>query len=140
MNGDRLLDVVEALRKKCLAREEENRKILRLTETEYKGLLCFESKERIACQEFAVRMNLSVSRGSRVIDRLFAKGYIKRADSSEDRRCKYIWLTPKGTTIRSKIDTQRQICEEILVTVSSEEKIKKLKKELINLTKQFDKV
>jgi len=140
LSGDRLLDVVEDLRKKCLAKEEENCRILQLTETEYKGLLSLGNEERITCREFSLRMNLSVSRGSRIIERLHAKGYLDRADSCSDRRRKYVYLTPKGAAVRNKIDAQRQLCEKILVSAYSEAKLKKLKKELLDLTEKFEKL
>ncbi|MFC2165812.1 MarR family winged helix-turn-helix transcriptional regulator [Acidobacteriota bacterium] len=137
MSSAKLMDIVEEIREKCLAKEEEIRQILKLAETEYRGLLCFEGNERITCQEFSARMNLSVSRGSRVIDRLFDEGYIERADLSSDRRCKNIWLTKKGNVVRRKIDEQRQLCEEKLTSEYSEAKIKKLKKELGDLISKF---
>jgi DNA-binding MarR family transcriptional regulator len=132
-----LIDIVEELREKCLVQEEKIRRTLNLAETEYRGLLSFEGNERITCQEFSVRMNLSVSRGSRIIDRLYAEGYIDRADLSSDRRCKNIWLTKKGVVVRRRINEQRQFCEEKLSSDYSETKIKKLKKELRDLINKF---
>ena len=137
MSSEKLIDIVEQIRVKCLAKEEEIRQILSLAETEYKGLLYFDGLERITCQEFSARMNLSVSRGSRIIDRLYAEGYIDRADLSSDRRCKNIWLTKKGIAIRRRIDEQRRLCEEKLTSDYSETKINKLKKELRALVDKF---
>lgn len=137
MSGSKLMDFVEEIRDKCLAKEEEIRLVLELTETEYRGLLCFKDHERITCQEFSARMNLSISRGSRVIDRLFNQGYIERADLSSDRRCKNIWLTEKGDAVRRRIDEQRQLCEEKLAADYPEAKIESLKKELRDLINKF---
>jgi len=137
LSSAKLMDVVKEIREKCLAKEEEIRQILKLAETEYRGLLCFEGHERITCQEFSARMNLSVSRGSRVIDRLFDRGYIERADLSSDRRCKNVWLTEKGAAIRRRIDEQRELCEEKLTSDYSEAKIENLKKGLRELIDKF---
>jgi DNA-binding MarR family transcriptional regulator len=137
LSSAKLMDIVEEIREKCSAKEKEIRQILKLSETEYRGLLCFESTERITCQEFSTRMNLSVSRGSRVIDRLFDEGYIERADLSSDRRCKNIWLTKKGAAVRRRIDQQRQQCEDKLTSGYSETKIKNIKKELKCLLDKF---
>ena len=137
MSGDKLIDIVKRISEKCLAKEEEICQFLNLAETEYRGLLCFDGHERITCQEFSARMDLSVSRGSRIIDRLFDEGYIERADLSSDRRCKNIWLTKKGNAIRCKIDEQRQQCEEKLASGYSDERIKKLKKELVGLISKY---
>ena len=137
MSGEKLLDLVDQIREKCLAKEIEIRQVLGLAETEYRGLLCFDGNERITCQEFSARMNLSVSRGSRIIDRLYAGGYLDRADLSSDRRCKNIWLTKKGIAVRRRIDEQRQKCEEKLISDYSDSKIRKLKKELRDLSEKF---
>lgn len=137
MSGEKLIDIVERIRDKYLDEEAEIRKVLDIKEIEYRGLVCFEDKERITCQEFAARMNLSISRGSRVIDKLFDKGYIERADLSSDRRCKNIWLTKKGSAVRRKIDEQRQLCEQKLTSDYSEAKVKKLKEILMDLIYKF---
>jgi len=137
VDDENFMDIVERIREKCLAREEKICGALNLTATEYRGLLCFDDKERITCQEFSVRMGLSVSRGSRVIDRLVGKEYVERADLSSDRRCKNIWLTKKGTAIRRRIDEQRQRCEKNLTSNYSKTKIERLKKELNDLVRKF---
>ena len=137
MSSENLLDIIGKIREKCLAKEEEIRQVLNLTETEYRGLLCLNRNERITCQEFSARMNLSVSRGSRVIDRLYAGGYIDRIDLSSDRRCKNIWLTNTGHAVRNQIDKHRQRCEENLISGYSETKIRMIKKELGNLSDKF---
>jgi len=129
-----VLDIVDKIREKCLVKEEEVRRALNLTETEYRGLLCLGGKEGITCQEFSARMNLSVSRGSRIIDQLYVRGYIDRADLSSDRRCKNIWLTKKGVTVRRRIHDSRKQCEENLLSGYSATKIRTLKKELRDLS------
>lgn len=137
MSGEKLLDLVEQIREKCLAKEMEIRQILGLVETEYRGLLCFDGNERITCQEFSARMNLSVSRGSRIIDRLCAGGYLDRADLSSDRRYKNIWLTKKGVTVHCRIHDYRKQCEENLLSDYSATKIRSLKQELKDLNDKF---
>ncbi len=103
MTDDSLVAVLGGIGKKIRAREDLIRKKLGLSEAEYKGILCIDEGEKITCQEHAKRMNLSVSRGSRVIERLCGKNYIERVDCDADRRCKNIWLTAKGSTIRRRI-------------------------------------
>jgi DNA-binding MarR family transcriptional regulator len=82
-------------------------------------------------------MNLSVSRGSRVIDKLFAKGYLDRVNCSEDRRCKHVELTKDGIAIRQKIDKHRKDCEKKLTADYSDQKLIVLKKELRRLIIKF---
>lgn len=137
MNETSLVDILAELRKECVASEEKIRGSLNLSEAEYTGLICMNKGERITCQEFSERMNLSVSRGSRVIDKLFEKGYLDRVDCSEDRRCKHVLLTNNGVTIRRRIDKHRQDCEQKLAADYSEKKLSMLKKELQRLIIKF---
>jgi DNA-binding MarR family transcriptional regulator len=134
---EQLVDILSELRKKCSDNEERIRISLDLSEAEYNGLLCLNNDEKVTCQEFSERMGLSVSRGSRVIDMLFEKGYLDRVDCSEDRRCRHILLTRKGSHVRARIDRLRHDCERILSAGYSEQKLTTLKKELRRLLIKF---
>ena len=132
-----LYEILTELRKECVASEEKIRRSLNLSEAEYNGLLCLIKDEKITCQEFSERMKLSVSRGSRVIDKLFEKGYIDRMDCSKDRRCKHVEITKSGLDIQQKIDNLRQDCEQKLATNYSKQKLAMMKKELRLLIEKF---
>lgn len=132
-----LIEILTELRKECVASEEKIRRSLDLSEAEYNGLLCLNEDEKITCQEFSERMRLSVSRGSRVIDRLFENGYLDRVDCSEDRRCKHVKITKSGIEIQRKIDKHRQDCEQKLASDYSKQKLAMLKKELRRLVAKF---
>jgi len=137
LNEGKLVDILDELKKECVANEEKIRRSLDLSEAEYNGLLCLNKGEKITCQEFSARMNLSVSRGSRVIDMLFEKGYLDRVDCFEDRRCKNVKLTRNGAAIRRKIDSHRQDREQKLAADYSEQKLAMLKKELRRLIVKY---
>ena len=137
MNSENLVDILGDLKKECEAHEQKIRKSLSLSEAEYNGLLCLNKGEKITCQEFSERMNLSVSRGSRVIDMLFENGHLDRVDCLEDRRCKNVKLTKRGAAIRRKIDSHRQDCEQKFAADYSEQKLAMLKKELRRLIIKF---
>jgi DNA-binding MarR family transcriptional regulator len=132
-----LLDLIRILRKKCVERESEIKKKLGLSEAEFQGLQCIDENEKITCQIFSERMNLSVSRGTRIIDRLFRKGYFDRTDCSEDRRCKNIRLTLSGLEIKNKIEKLNRECEKKLTRNLTEKRIIALKKELNRLMSQL---
>jgi len=137
LDNEKLVDILEDLKKECETHEEKVRRSLDLSKAEYNSLLCLSKGEKITCQELSERMNLSVSRGSRVIDKLFEKGYLDRLDCSEDRRCKKVELTTSGVAIRRKIDKQRQDCEQKLAADCSEQKLAMLKKEMRRLIIKF---
>lgn len=112
------------------AYEEDLRKKFGLTEAEYKGLQCIGDQEKITCQEFSKRMRLSLSRGSRVVDRLCRKKFIERVDCPTDRRCKNIWLSQKGSSIRQKIEREIKKWEDALKAISSEKKLRHMRTDL----------
>ncbi len=137
MNDEKLVDILADLSRECLASEEKIRSSLNLSVAEYNGILCLNKGEKITCQKLSERMDLSVSRGSRVIDKLFEKSYLDRVDCSEDRRCKHVEFTKRGAEIRRKIDQQRQDCEQKLAMGYSKQKLAMLKKELRRLIVKF---
>lgn len=128
-----LLNMIQFLKKKCMERESVIKKKLGLSGSEYQGFQCVNENEKITCQVFSERMNLSVSRGTRIIDRLYRKGYFDRNDCSEDRRCKNIGLTPRGVQIKKMIEEFNRECEKKLTDGFSEKRIITLKKELNRL-------
>ena len=137
MTDERLVSILGEIGKEVLAYETRIREKLGLSEAEYRGILCFDREEKITCQEFSRRMNLSVSRGSRVVDRLCAKEYIARVDCESDRRCKNIWLTEKGKTVHQKIAGEIQEIEEIMTSGYPEAKLILLKSDLKRLCEKF---
>ena len=137
MDSEDLLSIVLSLKEKCSAVEDKIRKSLGLSVAEYRGLMCFGSEERISCQELSSRMNLSVSRGSRVIENLFKKGFIQRVDCASDRRSKNVWLTKKGIRMRQKIAIQIQDCEDRLVASIPPSRLSRFRSELKTLVNKF---
>ena len=137
MQDEQLLSIFSSLVEKYSDAKDKIRKETGLTAAEFKGLMCLEIDEEISCQDFSGRMHLSVSRGSRVIENLFNKGYLERIDSSSDRRCKNVWLTRVGVQIRKRMDAQIQECEERLTANIPPNKLKNLKIELTGLLRKF---
>lgn len=98
-----MLELVKSLRQLCFALEREVRREAGLTQAQVLSLLNLNADEVVSCQEFSQRMDLSFSRGSRVIDALVRKGLISRTSSRSDRRCKRIKLTKKGLEAKRKV-------------------------------------
>ena len=133
MIDEKLIAILRELGKGILAIENKIRTKLGLSEAEFNGILCFGEAEKLTCQEFSRRMNLSMSRGSRIVDRLWTKKYIERVDCDADRRCKNIWLTKTGTAVRQKIAEEIQNIEDTLTAVYPEAKLMLLKSDLKRL-------
>lgn len=133
----KLIDVIYSLSDKCSEHREKHFKELNVSKAEFNGLICMEKDQKITCKYFSERMGLSLSRGSRIIDKLYQKDYIFRNDSSLDRRCKMIQLTEKGKKARSRIDNIIEKCEQTLTSGVSNAKLNVLKKDLLDLIKKL---
>ncbi len=137
MKENKIIDILADIQNKCRAKEDEIRESLGLSLAEYKALLCIKIGEKITCHEFSERMGLSLSRGSRVIDKLFQQGFIDRLDCNADRRSKNIILTESGRMIWRKIDKNRQKCEDRLAASYSRDRYNALKDELRSLAQKL---
>ena len=58
---------------------------------------------------------------SRIVERLYQKGFIGRCDSNKDRRQKEITITEKGLNILSNMDECEQKIDNLLHNLSSKE-------------------
>jgi DNA-binding MarR family transcriptional regulator len=134
LDEERLAVILGGIGLKIQERECRIRNSLGLSGGEYKGILCIAEREKITCQEHARRLNLSVSRGSRVVQRLCVKKYIERVDCDADRRCKNIWLTEKGVAIRRNIERELRKIEDGLIDGIPDAKLDLLRGDLKRLS------
>jgi DNA-binding MarR family transcriptional regulator len=137
MSGQKLIEIIYSLSDKISAHRKKHLKDLELSKAEFKGLVCMDKDQQITCKDFSERMKLSLSRGSRIIDKLYQKNYILRTDYPSDRRCKMIQLTEKGKKARSRINNIIKKCEKTLTSGVSEDKLSRLKKDLLNLIQKL---
>lgn len=92
--------------------DERIRRETDLSPAEYRALHSIRNGETISSAEFSERMDLSPSRGSRVIDQLIESGYCSRSGSAGDRRVVFIELTDEGGRTKERIEAITGICEE----------------------------
>lgn len=137
MDDENFFDLIRRISHKCREREDRVKRKFALSPAEYEALISLQGRERVTCREFSSRMNLSVSRGSRVIDKLYAHGLIERTDLDSDRRCKNIWLTSKGQEIREGIRLEMAYCEENLAAACPAGVLKTLKAGLSKIVDKF---
>lgn len=133
MSEDGLWDTLENLNRCCKAHEARIRERLHLTPAEYLALRRLEPDETVICQELARRMALSLSRSSRVIDRLFSRGFVERSECAADRRCRSVRLTGDGREVQERIKALREECEGRVLRGYSKIRLSGLKKELKDL-------
>ena len=137
MAAPSLLDLLQAVQDKCMIEEKNIRRDLHLSPAEYKGLNVISPEEELTCREFSRRMGLSLSRGSRVIDRLTRHGYLIRSGCIADRRCKNLRLTQPGRAYRNKIVDRRHAYEKQLRTAYSPHTWKSLKSDIRQLLEKL---
>jgi DNA-binding MarR family transcriptional regulator len=137
MENDKIMTILVSLAEKCSGAVDRLRKDLGLTSSEYRGMICLLPEDKISCRELSSKMDLSVSRGSRIIESLFKKGFIDRVDCSSDRRCKKVWLTEKGIRARVKISAHIDGCEEKLLADIPDKRRVELKSNLKELAAKF---
>lgn len=137
MENDKIMTILVSLAEKCSGAVDRLRKDLGLTSSEYRGMICLLPEDKISCRELSSKMDLSVSRGSRIIESLFKKGFIDRVDCSSDRRCKKVLLTEKGIRARVKISAHIDGCEEKLLADIPDKRRVELKSNLKELAAKF---
>ena len=139
MNTDiRIIDLVIALKHSCMMKENSIREEFTLSPAEYRGILSINPGEIVKGSELSEKMGLSVSRGSRVIEKLTQKGYLKRTGDSNDRRCLTIALAEKGQKVKSKIDKMLEQCENELQSKIPKSEMKSFINSLDKLTLILD--
>jgi len=113
---DTIVERIIRLKRLCTLQEDEIRGTFDLSPAEYHGLCSLLPGEHVICRELSQRMDLSVSRGSRVIEKLVAKGFLSVQSTHSDRRRQELTLTPKGVEFRRKIDARKRECEQQIIS------------------------
>jgi DNA-binding MarR family transcriptional regulator len=106
-----LFELILAIKHKCQGNEERIQAELGLTPAEFNALVVLEGGAAVLGCEFARRMGLSPSRGSRVLTTLVTHGYARTQRSPDDRRASLISLTGQGKRMRARIVNRMRACE-----------------------------
>jgi DNA-binding MarR family transcriptional regulator len=138
MSEPTLLELLENIRSRCREREIRLRSRLGLSISHYRGLSRLGENEIVTCRELARRLALSPSRASRVIEGLVRDGLLSRDGCASDRRCKRLRLTPRGQSLRRRIDEEGRACESRITAALAGEEISRLKSGLQRLATSFE--
>ena len=110
------------MKKKCGQTDQQLMDDLKISQSELLFFSALNDCQGINSPELAKNMGLSLSRVSRVVDKLVVNGFLDRNSDTADRRAITLCLTPKGKDIRSKIDKVRNECEaRLLDTIPADE-------------------
>lgn len=117
-----ILSLVYQMKQKCAQVDQQLMDDLKISQSELLFFSALDNCEGLSSPELAKNMGLSLSRISRVVDKLVVNGYLDRNTDAADRRAITLCLTPKGKVVRNKIDEVRNECEARLIeTIPSEE-------------------
>ena len=129
----KIIEAISILKNSCLENDEIIRKELNLSPAEMNGLLRLEKNECLNCQALSKKLGLSVSRGSRVINKLIEKGYFEESKEESDKRCSKIKLSDTGIKIKSKLNDLIDQCEKKIISKMKKSEIKNVKDTLEKL-------
>ncbi|UCD50558.1 MAG: MarR family transcriptional regulator [Phycisphaerales bacterium] len=111
----RLFELILAIKRKCQCNEEQIQAELGLSPAQFHGLMVLGDDEEVLGCEFAGRMGLSRSRGSRVLNTLVTHGYVKTQAQPEDRRAIRVSLTGRGRRMKARITDRMTTCEKRII-------------------------
>lgn len=108
----RVVDLIMTLKSRCAEREEKIREGFSLSPAEYKALITIREGEHYNCNALSQKLGLSVSRASRIIEKLIKGKYLTRKTLKGDRRHIIISLAPKGMRVQKEIQKVLDECEQ----------------------------
>jgi DNA-binding MarR family transcriptional regulator len=128
--ADRLFELILSVKRKCAATEEIVQKELGLSQAELHGILSIGADDRLPGSTFSAKMGLSVSRGSRVLQRLVVKKLARTHVNTEDRRSLTVSLTPRGAAMQEKARERMMACERRITAALSANQVSAIKQSL----------
>ncbi len=132
--SNNFINLIFQLKSSCLAKEEKIREELSLSPAEFRGILSLMPDSELPCNILSKKMGLSVSRGSRVIDKLMKNGYLKEIKNESDHRVMKVTLSSKGINVRKKIHKILEDCENVILKRMSKHELAALENSLIKLS------
>jgi len=118
----KILSMVYEMKRKCAQIDQQLMNELDISQSELLFFSALDNCQMMSSPQLAKHMGLSLSRISRVVDKLVVNGYLDRTTDLSDRRAITLCLTAKGKVVRSKIDEVRNQCEaRLLGTIPTDE-------------------
>ena len=122
MQEKNILELLYELKKKCIINDDAFMSDANLSQAEYHFFITVNINEEIKSNTIAKKMNLSLSRISRVINKLVKREYLTRNSDTIDRRTIKLALTEKGKKVKERIEKYRKDCElKIIKNLSTKE-------------------
>lgn len=133
MEDSSILDLIYELKKKCIQSDEDFFDSLDISQAEYNMFICLKNCKHFNSYSVAEKMQLSLSRVSRIIDKMVNKDFLIRTTNKIDRRAIDIKMTPKGKEVTNKIIEYRKLREEKLESKVNEKEMTEISTNLRKL-------
>jgi DNA-binding MarR family transcriptional regulator len=111
MESTKILDLLNNLRKRCIANDDELMNSLNISLAEFNFFLTIDTDTILSSEWLAENLNLSLSRVSRIIDRMVINGLLIRTADPNDRRAIKLELSEKGLYIYKRVMINKIDCE-----------------------------
>lgn len=128
-----ILELLQELQKKCAATDLKLQTELNLTQAEFQYILASISSESLEPSKMANEIGISLSRISRVVEKLVQKNILSRIANKTDRRAIILDFTPQGKEIQEKIKKEKSTCESKITEGLSPEMMEILTNNLYHL-------
>ena len=125
-----ILDLLYELKKKCILNDDAFMAEANLSYAEYNFFIAINKCDEINSNIIAKKMGLSLSRISRVIDKLVNRNFLTRKPDSSDRRAIKLVLTKEGENLKNQITEYRKKCEYKIINNVSAKKLTIIKESL----------
>ena len=107
----KLIDTVFDIGRQCLLQRKGISVKADISQVDFVVIDLLDSDGKLSCNDLSKRMGLSVSRSSRIVDRLLHKGYVLRKTNPQNRRAVQIYLSQKGKKLKKNIEKLKGECE-----------------------------
>ncbi|MEN8229355.1 MAG: MarR family transcriptional regulator [Bacteroidota bacterium] len=128
--GNNIIELLYELKKKFMLMDDVFIAEHNLTQAEYHAFIAISSGDKINSPQLAENMGLSLSRISRIVDKMVVKGYLLRSTSDKDRRAIHLELSSEGIKLMEKILAYRSACELKIIKNVSAKELELIKKSL----------
>ncbi|MFA6471727.1 MAG: MarR family winged helix-turn-helix transcriptional regulator [Candidatus Latescibacterota bacterium] len=131
------MDDIFLLKRRCMFKIEDLCAETGLVPREMAAIESLDAGERVSANELSRRMELSPSRGSRVVEHLIQKCYLVRETDPHDRRAVLLYLSEQGVEQKRRIDMLKDDCEKLLRSQITEKEIDVVRQSMQILKKAF---
>lgn len=107
----KLIDTVFDIGMQCLLQRQGISLKADISQVDFVVIDLLGDDEKLSCKDLSKRMGLSVSRSSRIVDRLLHKGYLLREINPTNRRAVQIYLSRTGIKLKKNIEKLKNECE-----------------------------